>query len=78
MLFTAAHNKIRVLIVDDSASVRTTLSEIISADPDLEVMATAADTVIAEAGLAVETGEIPPEDVVTPGILVDFAVQGGV
>jgi two-component system chemotaxis response regulator CheB len=39
--------KIRVLIVDDSASVRTTLSEIISADPDLEVMATAADPYVA-------------------------------
>ncbi|WP_395815472.1 chemotaxis response regulator protein-glutamate methylesterase [Devosia sp.] len=39
--------KIRVLIVDDSASVRTTLSEIISADPDLEVMATASDPYVA-------------------------------
>jgi two-component system, chemotaxis family, protein-glutamate methylesterase/glutaminase len=39
--------KIRVLIVDDSASVRTRLSEIISADPDLEVMATASDPYVA-------------------------------
>jgi two-component system chemotaxis response regulator CheB len=39
--------KIRVLIVDDSASVRTTLSDIISADPELEVMATAADPYVA-------------------------------
>jgi two-component system chemotaxis response regulator CheB len=39
--------KIRVLIVDDSASVRTTLSEIIAADPDLEVMATASDPYVA-------------------------------
>ncbi|HVW93351.1 MAG TPA: chemotaxis response regulator protein-glutamate methylesterase [Devosia sp.] len=39
--------KIRVLIVDDSASVRTTLADIISADPDLEVMATAADPYVA-------------------------------
>ena len=39
--------KIRVLIVDDSASVRTTLSEIISADPELEVMATASDPYVA-------------------------------
>lgn len=39
--------KIRVLIVDDSASVRTTLSEIIGADPDLEVMATASDPYVA-------------------------------
>lgn len=35
--------KIRVLIVDDSAVVRQTLSEIISNDPELEVMGTAGD-----------------------------------
>ena len=35
--------KIKVLIVDDSAVVRQTLSEIINSDPDLEVLATAAD-----------------------------------
>lgn len=39
--------KIRVLIVDDSASVRTTLSDIIASDPDLEVMATASDPYVA-------------------------------
>ena len=39
--------KIQVLIVDDSAAVRMTLSDIIAADPDLEVMATAADPYIA-------------------------------
>ena len=39
--------KTRVLIVDDSASVRMTLSEIISSDPQLEVMATAADPYVA-------------------------------
>jgi two-component system chemotaxis response regulator CheB len=44
---TAQSGKIQVLIVDDSASVRTTLSDIISADPDLEVMATAADPYVA-------------------------------
>jgi two-component system chemotaxis response regulator CheB len=41
------HRKIRVLIVDDSASVRTTLSDIIAAHPDLEVMATAPDPYVA-------------------------------
>lgn len=35
--------KIRVLIVDDSASVRMTLSEILASDPDIEVMQPAAD-----------------------------------
>jgi len=40
-------HKIRVLIVDDSASVRMTLSDIVASDPDLEVMATAADPYVA-------------------------------
>jgi two-component system chemotaxis response regulator CheB len=44
---TAPARKIRVLIVDDSASVRLTLSDIIASDPDLEVMATAADPYVA-------------------------------
>ena len=40
------------------------------------VMATAADIVFAEADYIVEIGEIAPEDVVTPGILVDCIVGG--
>lgn len=44
---SARNNRIKVLIVDDSASVRTTLSDIISADPELEVMATAPDPYVA-------------------------------
>lgn len=39
--------KIRVLIVDDSATVRQALTEIISSEPDLEVMATASDPYVA-------------------------------
>lgn len=41
------------------------------------VMATAADVVIVEADHLVELGDIPPEDVVTPGVFVDFIVEGG-
>lgn len=41
------------------------------------VMATAADLVIVEADRLVGLGEIPPEDVVTPGVLVDYIVEGG-
>lgn len=41
------------------------------------VMATAADTVIAEAEEVVEIGEIPPEDVRTYGVFVDYVVEGG-
>jgi two-component system, chemotaxis family, protein-glutamate methylesterase/glutaminase len=39
----SAKAQIRVLIVDDSAAVRQVLSSILSAEPDIEVMATAAD-----------------------------------
>lgn len=39
--------KIKVLIVDDSAVVRQTLSEILSSDPSIVVMATAGDPFIA-------------------------------
>lgn len=38
-----SNEKIRVLIVDDSAAVRKALSDIIAGDPELEVMGTAAD-----------------------------------
>lgn len=42
-----------------------------------QVMATAADIVIAEAEQLVSVGEIRPEDVQTYGILVDYIVNGG-
>ncbi|HPU95939.1 MAG: Acetate CoA-transferase subunit alpha [Firmicutes bacterium ADurb.Bin153] len=41
------------------------------------LMATAADKVIVEADTLVEDGSIAPEDVVTPGIFIDFIVKGG-
>ena len=44
--------KIRVLIVDDSALVRQTLSEVLSADPEIEVIGTAADPFVAADGSA--------------------------
>jgi acetate CoA/acetoacetate CoA-transferase alpha subunit len=40
------------------------------------VMATAAATVIAEADNIVETGKIIPENVMTTGVLINFAVNG--
>ena len=41
------------------------------------VMATAADTVIAEAEEVVEIGEIEPENVRTYGVFVDYVIEGG-
>ena len=42
-----------------------------------QVMATAGELVILEADNLAEPGEIEPENVMTPGILVDFLVKGG-
>jgi len=58
--------KIRVLIVDDSASVRTTLSDIISADPELEVMATAADPYVAVEKIRQEVPDVIFLDIELP------------
>lgn len=52
--------KIRVLVVDDSAVVRQGLSAILESDPDIDVMGTAADPIIAVRKI---TKEIP--DVIT-------------
>ena len=39
--------KIQVLIVDDSALVRQTLSDVLSSDPEIEVIGTASDPFVA-------------------------------
>jgi two-component system chemotaxis response regulator CheB len=58
--------KIRVLIVDDSASVRQTLSEILASDPALEVMATASDPYVAAARIQEEVPDVITLDVAMP------------
>lgn len=58
--------KIRVLIVDDSASVRQALASIIDADPDLEVMATASDPFVAAERIAHEIPDVIILDVEMP------------
>ncbi len=58
--------KIKVLIVDDSAVVRQTLAEIISSDPQFEVMATAADPFIAAERIAEEVPDVITLDVEMP------------
>jgi two-component system chemotaxis response regulator CheB len=52
--------KIGVLIIDDSASVRQSLAEILSSDPEINVLGTAADPYI-----AVERIRQHPPDVIT-------------
>ena len=61
------HNKkIRVLIVDDSASVRKTLTEIIEADAELTVMATAADAYVAVERIRREVPDVIILDIEMP------------
>ncbi len=54
------------MIVDDSSLVRQTLSEIISSDPNLEVMATAADPIIAASRIRDEIPDVITLDVEMP------------
>lgn len=61
-----ASKPIRVLIVDDSALVRQTLSDIVSSDPDLVVMGTAADPFIAADRIKAELPDVITLDVEMP------------
>lgn len=58
--------KIKVLIVDDSAVVRQTLAEILSSDPRIEVMASAADPYIAAERIRSELPDVITLDVEMP------------
>ena len=58
--------KLRVLVVDDSASVRETLKEIINSSPDLEVMAAAQDPYDAARFIAAEVPDVIVLDVEMP------------
>ncbi len=57
---------IRVLIVDDSAVVRQALTEILSADPAIEVIATAADPLIAADKISKQRPDVITLDVEMP------------
>jgi len=59
-------NKIRVLVVDDSAVVRQNLEEIINEDPLLEVMGTASDPYIAARKIKKEVPDVITLDVEMP------------
>ncbi len=58
--------KIRVLIVDDSAVVRQTMAEILSSDPNIEIMGTAADPLIAAERMKDEVPDVITLDVEMP------------
>ncbi|MCP4392153.1 MAG: chemotaxis response regulator protein-glutamate methylesterase [Gammaproteobacteria bacterium] len=58
--------KIKVMLVDDSAVVRSTLSDVLSSDPEIEIMATAADPYIAAKKLHKEVPDVMVLDVEMP------------
>ena len=59
-------DKIRVLIVDDSALIRKVLKEILSSDPDIEVIGSAADPLIARDKIKLLSPDVITLDVEMP------------
>jgi two-component system chemotaxis response regulator CheB len=57
---------IRVMIVDDSAVVRQTLKDVLASDPDIEVMAVAADPIFALKRMETERPDVIVTDVEMP------------
>jgi len=61
-----ACRKIRVLIVDDSALVRQTLTDILQSDPEIEVMGTATDPFVAARRIQQEVPDVITLDIEMP------------
>jgi two-component system, chemotaxis family, protein-glutamate methylesterase/glutaminase len=59
-------NKVKVLIVDDSAVVRQTLQMILSTDPEIEIIGTAADPFIAAERIRCQVPDVITLDVEMP------------
>ncbi len=57
---------IRVLVVDDSATVRQVLRQVLSSDPELEVMGTASDPLVAAQQIAQEIPDVIVLDIEMP------------
>ncbi|MBR0557842.1 chemotaxis response regulator protein-glutamate methylesterase [Ciceribacter sp. L1K23] len=60
------NRKIRVLIIDDSASVRQVLTQVLEEDPEIEVMGTAADPFVAAKKIQEEIPDVITLDVEMP------------
>jgi two-component system chemotaxis response regulator CheB len=58
--------KIRVLIIDDSATVRQTLASILESDPQIEVIGVASDPFVAAKRIAEEIPDVITLDVEMP------------
>src|SRR5664279_884942 len=60
------NKKLRVLIVDDSASVRQVLKEILESDPQIEVMGVAPDPYVAVERIKAEVPDVITLDIEMP------------
>jgi len=58
--------RIQVLIVDDSAIVRQTLSDVLSSDPEIEVMGTASDPYVAAEKISEQVPDVITLDIEMP------------
>src|SRR5262249_29069797 len=58
--------KIHVLIVDDSALVRRTLSDVLASDPEIEVMGTAPDPFVASDKIREQVPDVITLDIEMP------------
>src|SRR5579863_2254451 len=58
--------KIRVLVVDDSAVVRQTLSDVLSSDPEIEVIGTASDPFVAAERMREQAPDVITLDIEMP------------
>ena len=58
--------RIHVLIVDDSALVRQTLTDVLSSDPDIEVIGTAADPFVAAERIREQVPDVITLDIEMP------------
>ena len=58
--------RVRVLIVDDSAVVRQTLKEVLSSDPDIEVIASASDPLVAAERIREQLPDVITLDIEMP------------
>jgi two-component system, chemotaxis family, protein-glutamate methylesterase/glutaminase len=66
MSLSRQHGRVKVLIVDDSATVRQTLSSILESDPEIEVVGVAADPFVAARRLAEVVPDVITLDVEMP------------